>query len=86
MFESRCGVACGNCGRKAEVGCTGCLTMEKPFWGGDCGVKTCCEEKGYNHCGECELFPCEMAATMGVEFGFDPKPRLDNCRNWARER
>ncbi len=83
MFESRCGVACGSCERKADVDCTGCLTMEKPFWGGNCGVKDCCEGKGLDHCGLCAEFPCEMIATMGVEFGYDPKPRLDNCRKWA---
>lgn len=45
MFESRCGVCCNSCERKESVKCTGCLKMEKPFWGGDCGVKSCCEGK-----------------------------------------
>jgi len=58
--------------------------MDKPFWGGECGVKSCCEEKYLNHCGECAEFPCKMAETMGSEQGYDPKPRLDNCRNWAK--
>ena len=65
MYESRCGIACTGCGRKAKVGCTGCATMEKPYWGGDCGVKTCCEERGYDHCGQCADFPCEMLANFG---------------------
>jgi len=85
MFESRCGVCCDSCERKDEVHCTGCLAMEKPFWGGECGVKTCCEGRGLNHCGECADFPCEMAAAMGKELGFDPAPRLEQCRKWARE-
>ena len=58
---------------KREVGCKGCLNMELPFWGGECLVKSCCEKKGLHHCGECDIFPCEMEATMGEEMGFDPK-------------
>lgn len=84
MFESRCGVSCDACARREAVHCRGCPNMEKPFWGGDCGVKSCCESKRLNHCGECADFPCEMVAAMGVEQGFDPTPRLDNCRRWAR--
>lgn len=65
------------------MGCTGCVTMEKPPGGWECKVKICCEEKELDHCGLCGDFPCEMVATMGVQYGFDPKPRLDNLRNWA---
>lgn len=85
MFESRCGICCENCERKGEVGCTGCIHMEKPFWGSDCGVKSCCEERGLNHCGECTQFPCEMQKTMGKDFGYDPEPRLEQCKRWADE-
>ena len=46
-------------------------------------VKRCCEERGLNHCGECEDFPCEVLSSMGVEKGYDPKPRLRQCREWA---
>lgn len=76
MFESRCGVCCNQCERKEAVRCTGCATMEKPFWGGECGVKSCCEAKGLNHCGECPDFPCEMEASMGTDMGFDAESRL----------
>jgi len=57
-----------------------------PFWGGVCGVKSCCESKGLDHCGECGGFPCEMLSTMGVEEGFDPAPKLEQCRQWACEK
>lgn len=83
MFESRCGVCCNSCDRKAEVNCNGCLNIDKPFWGGKCEVKSCCESKGLNHCGECDEFPCDIVASMGIEYGYDPKPRLDNCKKWA---
>ena len=45
MFESRCGVRCNQCERKEAVRCTGCATMEKPFWGGECGVNPAARQK-----------------------------------------
>ena len=86
MFQSRCGVCCDSCERKQAVNCRGCINMDAPFWGGVCGVKSCCESKGLNHCGECDGFPCEMLSTMGVEEGFDSAPRLGQCRKWVCER
>lgn len=84
MFESRCGVSCNDCERKVQVNCHGCTNMAKPFWGGECKVKACCETKQLNHCGECVQFPCHMLSTMGVEFGFDPAPRLARCQLWTQ--
>lgn len=83
MFESRCGVCCNNCERKEKVNCSGCINMKKPFWGGECEVKHCGEKKNYNHCGECTIFPCDMLSNMGVEEGFDPAPKIEQCRKWA---
>ncbi|WP_343208674.1 DUF3795 domain-containing protein [Anaerolentibacter hominis] len=85
MFESRCGICCSQCTGKDEVHCDGCLNMEVPFWGSECAVKSCCEEKKLNHCGECADFPCDMLATMGVEEGYDPEPKLKQLRIWASE-
>lgn len=85
MFQSRCGVCCNECTRKYQVGCRGCLCMDKPFWGGDCQVKTCCEARGLDHCGKCQEFPCDMLANMGKDQGFDPEPKLRQCRVWAGE-
>jgi len=85
MFESRCGVCCNSCERREKANCKGCLAMEKPFWGGECGVKSCCESKKLNHCGECSDFPCEMLSNMGKAQGFDPLPKIEMCRKWASE-
>lgn len=85
MHESRCGVCCDKCNRKEQVHCKGCLLMDKPFWRGECGVKSCCEGKKLNHCGECGEFPCETLLNMGVEKGFDPLPKIEQCRKWAAE-
>lgn len=85
MFESRCGVCCNSCERREKVNCNGCINIEKPFWGGECGVKKCCEERELNHCGKCSQFPCNMLSSMGVEEGFDPEPKINQCRKWAEE-
>ena len=45
MVESRCGICCSECQGKEQVHCKGCVNMERPFWGGECPVKSCCEEK-----------------------------------------
>lgn len=84
MHESRCGVCCESCERKEQVNCRGCLKMERPFWGGDCQVKRCCEERSLDHCGICPDFPCEMQLNMGKEFGYDPEPRLNSLREWSK--
>lgn len=86
MYESRCGVACDECGRKEQVGCKGCIHMDAPFWGGVCQVKSCCEDRKLNHCGECEEFPCGMLCNMGKDQGFDPAPKIARCREWAAEK
>lgn len=85
MFESRCGVCCNSCQKKEKVNCKGCPEMKEPFWGGVCQVKTCCEQKNLNHCGECSKFPCTMVSEMGKQFGYDPEPRLERCRIWKKE-
>lgn len=82
MFESRCGVCCNSCVRREDVSCTGCLNMKAPFWGGICGVKSCCEGKEINHCGECEIFPCDMLSNMGKDQGYDPSIKIEQCKKW----
>ena len=44
MIESRCGIKCGSCAYKEQMGCAGCLHIQKPFWGEGCPVKSCVEE------------------------------------------
>ena len=85
MFESRCGIRCSECERKEGVRCTGCPSMKLPFWGSECGVKSCCEGKGLSHCGTCADFPCHMLSHMGEDMGYDPKPRLEQCKKWRDE-
>ena len=86
MIESRCGIKCGSCTYKEQMGCAGCLYIQKPFWGESCPVKSCVEEKQLQHCGECGMFPCELAKA----FAYDEKQgdggkRLETCRCWKKE-
>lgn len=84
MIQSRCGLLCGECPYRAQMGCQGCANMEKPFWGESCPVKACCEGKNLEHCGQCEEFPC---ATL-KQFAFDEAQgdngkRIEQCRQWC---
>ncbi len=58
---SPCGIVCDDCGwfkGEKEPHCEGCSSVEgKPFWG-ECETYSCVEERGIEHCGECDRFPC----------------------------
>jgi hypothetical protein len=88
MIESRCGILCSECKYQEEVGCKGCLNIDKPFWGEgkNCPVKECCESKGKLHCGECEEFPCQLLNDFAYdkEQGDDGK-RIEQCRMWKQK-
>lgn len=85
-IESRCGILCSECGYKEQVGCKGCIAMDKPFWGESCPVKSCCENKEKAHCGQCENFSCEQLH----QFAYDEKQgdngkRIEQCKRWCNE-
>ncbi len=86
MIESRCGLCCSECSYRESEGCTGCITMKVPFWGEACPIKSCCEEKGLDFCGQCELFPCDKLFLFSYdeEHG-DQGKRIEQCRRWVRE-
>lgn len=84
MISSRCGLLCEECSYREQMGCTGCVAIEKPFWGERCAVKSCCETKKYVHCGQCESFPCETLK----QFAYDKTQgdggmRIAQCSRWS---
>lgn len=88
--QSRCGLLCGWCTYKDSCGCKGCIAQNgKPTWG-ECDVAICCQNKGYNHCGECSEVPCENL--RGLSYGEDEhndKPegaRIEVCKAWAAKK
>ncbi|UWG96258.1 DUF3795 domain-containing protein [Dehalobacter sp. DCM] len=83
MVESRCGIVCTECEYKEKANCLGCVNIDKPFWGEQCPVKACCENKEHLHCGECDTFPCKLLNQFAYdkEQGDDGK-RIEQCRKW----
>lgn len=86
MIESRCGILCSECKYKEEVGCLGCLNIDKPFWGEQCIIKDSCESKGHLHCGMCDTFPCaHLKAFAYDEKQGDEGKRIKQCQIWKKE-
>ncbi|MCK5199745.1 MAG: DUF3795 domain-containing protein [Spirochaetales bacterium] len=83
MIESRCGIICTECEFREKMGCKGCVNISKPFWGANCPVKTCCEGKNLEHCGECSDFSCDILTSFAYdkEQGDNGK-RIEQCRKW----
>lgn len=85
MIESRCGTLCSECIYREPMNCKGCVQIEKPFWGERCSVKECCEKRGLEHCGSCEIFPCALLH----EFAYDESQgdngkRIEQCKQWCK--
>ena len=83
MIESRCGLLCSACDYREKMNCPGCVAMAKPFWGDACAVKSCCESRQHDHCGQCGEFPCETLKEFShaKEHGDNGK-RIEQCRAW----
>lgn len=60
MIESRCGIKCGSCTYKEQMGCAGCLYIQKPFWGESCPVKSCVEENSCSTAGSAGCFHASL--------------------------
>lgn len=84
MNESRCGLLCSECKYREQMGSKGCVNIDKPFWGDACPLKSCCEGKKQEHCGNCPEFPCEVLNQFAYakEEGDDGK-RIEQCRQWC---
>lgn len=84
MMKSRCGLLCSECTYREPMGCPGCLEMEKPFWGESCPVKTCCESRQHEHCGQCGDIPCAMLHQFAHdEQQGDQGKRIERCKSWC---
>lgn len=86
MLESRCGKLCGECAEREEFGCAGCreTPLGEEYWGEECEIKECCQDKEHEHCGLCKEFPCQRL----VDISYDPDTgdggeRLVNCKSRA---
>ncbi len=58
--------------------------MSEGYWGGECEIKTCCNEKKIQHCGLCKEFPCKLLREISYDDDTgDDGERLMNCKKWA---
>ena len=83
MIQSRCGILCEECHYKEEARCRGCINITKPFCDDSCPLKSCCEEKNIEHCGQCGIFPCELL----ISFAYDKEQGdegkcIEQCKCW----
>ena len=84
--ESRCGLLCSQCSYREPMNCPGCVKMDRPFWGESCPVKSCCQEKSFDHCGQCGQFPCELLRQFAYDKQLgDGGKRIETCREWQKE-
>ena len=59
-------------------------SMDKPFWADSCPVKSCCEKKGLQHCGECDGFVCPLLHTFAYDMEqSDNGARIEQCQKWC---
>jgi hypothetical protein len=63
-----------------EIQCEGCNQNEKIFsWCGECPIRSCCRNKGYDNCAYCDEYVCD-----NLKMTFDKtsaaKDRLDEIR------
>ncbi len=86
MIESRCGLLCSECSFRETMGCKGCVNIDKPFWADSCPVKSCCEKKGSQHCGECDNFVCSLLHTFAYDMEqSDNGVRIEQCKKWREK-
>ncbi len=89
MIESRCGLICSECAYKEPCNCGGCIETNGHPFHGECPVAVCCQNKGYDNCGQCEELPCKLLYSysfLDKEHGDNPPgERIEQCRRWAKE-
>lgn len=74
-----------NAAFEKQQGCKGCANMDKPFWADSCQVKSCCEAKSQNHCGECDDFVCSLLHTFAYDMEqSDNGVRIEQCKKWGK--
>jgi hypothetical protein len=44
--------------------CLGCDGPEDRLWDGDCKIRACCKQKGYQNCSQCESFKCGLVSAF----------------------
>lgn len=86
MFESSCGLKCSECEYREMMNCSGCIAINKPFWGDSCNVKSCCERRNHSHCGQCADIPCDTLNQFAYDKDQgDNGERIETCLSWGKQ-
>lgn len=65
-----CGQYCGVCDSYDANECRGCAYQLGSTRHGECAIFQCCiGERGLEHCGLCEKFPCQRFLSSGPDVG-----------------
>ena len=73
-----CGLNCAECGSFWNNECKGCRAMDGTSIYGKCEWYHCCKDKGLEHCGQCDSFPCkELNSALEAVVGLSA---IDNLK------
>lgn len=69
----------------SEIICDGCASEREDavYFDKDCRTRKCVLEKGYDHCGYCENYPCEIFPAEPSQEEIDYM--IDVEKKWSRE-
>lgn len=65
-----------------DIKCDGCLADDRFMHCEQCEIRTCCQEKGYAGCHECNEFPCQYIDDFSMAVG---KKVVLRCVPYRRE-
>ncbi|MFA5697517.1 MAG: DUF3795 domain-containing protein [Candidatus Izemoplasmatales bacterium] len=78
-----CGANCGICMAflRTNNRCLGCRSHDssKPKACVQCRIKTCCEEKGYAFCYQCDRFPCPLIIHLDKRYRLNYSYSMIEC-------
>lgn len=82
MIESRCGLLCSDCSFRGSDGLQRVRADGKAPLADNCPVKSCCEQKGLRHCGECDDFVCPLLHTFAYDMEqSNHGARIEQCKS-----
>lgn len=88
MIDTRCGLCCEECSFKESHHCGGCIATNGHPFHGECPVASCCQKKGFVHCGQCSDIPCALLADYSCDPVHGDTPhglRIRQCLRWKKE-
>ena len=65
-----------------QIACKGCRSAQGPYFShcGECAVRACVQEKGWDNCAPCPEFPCDDLADIH-NFAPEARKALEGLRS-----